>query len=76
MKSVAFTSKQLYRLPNGLTLAAGKPGAVGLGPGALGPAPASSDSHARLCSGESAICGMPRVKVDAMRGEYFPFGAK
>src|SRR6476659_1585081 len=29
---------------------------------------ASSDSHARLCSGESAICGMPRVKVDAMRG--------
>ncbi len=38
MKSVAFTSKQLYRLPNGLTLAAGKPGAVGLGPGALGPA--------------------------------------
>jgi hypothetical protein len=50
--------------------------AVGLGPGALGPAPASSDSHARLCSGESAICGMPRVKVDAMRGEYFPFGAK
>jgi hypothetical protein len=44
--------------------------------GRAGACAASSDSHARLCSGESAICGMPRVKVDAMRGEYFRFGAK